>query len=130
MCNTFIFHSFIHSFCLVLWVDQDLSVGFQTNGSSGFTGSGCQSEFGLTAPVLQSWTQTHVLVILAGTETLSDLVLAVLGRWTLLDRTFVEISQMGLAVALTGHRTLRNLMAGNLNLDAAVSAAPLHCGLT
>lgn len=74
-----------------------------------------------------------MLVVLAEAGNLAGLVVAVLGRWTLMDQTFVKTgseSQTGLVVALTGHWTLTNLMAGNVNLDATVSAAPLRCGLT
>lgn len=39
-------------------------------------------------------------------------------------------SLMGFLVALMGHWTLLDLMDGNVNLGATVSAAPLHCELT
>lgn len=65
-----------------------------------------------------------MLVVLAEAVNPAGLVVAVLGPWTLMDQTFVVV------VALKGHWTLMNLLAGNVNLDAAVSAAPLRCGLT
>lgn len=95
---------------------------------------------GLTAPVVHSWTLTDMVVALAKAGNLATLIV---GCWTLMRLVVVSYTQMyqmfaeagcgslkGFVVVLMGCWTLMGLMASNVNLDATVSAAPRHCGLT
>lgn len=62
-----------------------LIVGFQACGSCGLTVAGCLTvTVSLTAPVVQSWTLTDVVVVLAEGGNPAALVVAVLGCWTLI----------------------------------------------
>lgn len=84
----------------------------------------------LTAPEVQSWTLTDMMFVLAEVENLVELVVAVLGCWTLTRLVVVAETLMYEMFADTGSGCLMGLMGSIVNLDATVSAAPQHCGLT